>query len=144
MDPNLEYAVNTKDKFQFYFLALVFTILGLSIQTSTFSSRIQSMIEIGGWLFLFASGVAGLSRMEWLPVLYEYKAELTRREAFIRDSRAGRPTVDESGEIMTESASKEFTSGVENSALGIVSTMDKLTCRAKAKHFLHKWASYWA
>lgn len=41
MDKNLEHSIQTQQKFEFYFLALVFTVLGLSIQTSQFSSKLH-------------------------------------------------------------------------------------------------------
>jgi len=64
MDKNQEISIQTQQKFEFYFLALVFTVLGLSIQTSVFSSKLQSAIEIAAWAFFLISGLAGLSRME--------------------------------------------------------------------------------
>lgn len=64
-----EYARQLQEKIDFYLLALVFTLLGLAIQTAKFqSSDVADALELTGWLSLAVSGVAGLSRLEWLPV----------------------------------------------------------------------------
>ena len=63
-------AQKTQEKFDFYLLSLVFTLLALSIQTAEFGiSNISDMLEILGWILLIISGIAGLSRMEWVPLI---------------------------------------------------------------------------
>jgi hypothetical protein len=63
-------AHQSQEKFQFYGVALVFTILGLSIQTATFDGHVIARIcELFSWLMLLVSGVAGLSHLEWNPVI---------------------------------------------------------------------------
>lgn len=68
-------------KFEFYFIALTFTILGLSIQTASFTNiNSQCFMEIIGWLCLAFSGLAGLSRLEWLPVAYRHYGSLQQEK----------------------------------------------------------------
>lgn len=56
-------------KFEFYLIALVFTLLGLSIQTAKFGVNVAANIyEILGWVSLLASGLIALWRIEWVPV----------------------------------------------------------------------------
>lgn len=64
-----EIAHNTQEKFEFYLISLVFT-LALSIQTSKFGVFIFSadVMELLGWFSLLISGVAGLWRLEYIPV----------------------------------------------------------------------------
>ena len=63
-------AVRQQEKFEFYLVALVFTLLALSIQTSKFTGPIISqLLELAGWASLLVSGLSGLSYLEWLPVL---------------------------------------------------------------------------
>jgi hypothetical protein len=63
-------AQQTQLKFQFYFLSLVFTLLALTIQTARFShSPCEDAMELAGWLGLLLSGLAGLSRREWDPII---------------------------------------------------------------------------
>ncbi len=59
------------EKFEFYFLGLTFTLLGASIQTATFEAAIPWSIysELAGWLGLLISGLAGLSKVEWISAL---------------------------------------------------------------------------
>lgn len=69
-------AQQTQEKFEFYLLSLVFTLLALSIQTAKFGSSIASdALELSGWLFLIVSGIAGLWRMEWSPVIRIHLAQ---------------------------------------------------------------------
>ncbi len=76
-DPNLDIAQKMQERFEFYLIALTFTILGLSIQTATFGAHLTSdILELTSWLLLFISGIVGLSRLEWLPVAYKVHAEI--------------------------------------------------------------------
>jgi hypothetical protein len=68
---NLEAAQNIYHKFQFYLVALTFTIAGFAIQTGKFSGNIfGDFAEASSWVILFLSGVVGLWRIEYLPVAY--------------------------------------------------------------------------
>lgn len=138
MDKNQEISIQTQQKFEFYFLALVFTVLGLSIQTSAFSSRLQSVVEITAWVFLLISGLAGLSRMEWVPPLYGLFSELTEQESFVKEAKSGRPLV-RSGQSLSEVEAKEHVRRVENGIGKRTDIMHKIEARSKVKYFLHKW-----
>jgi hypothetical protein len=139
MDPNLEHAINIKDKFQFYFLALVFTVLGLSIQTSQFTSTWQAVIEVCAWVSLLGSGLAGLSRMEWRPLSYEHYSELTAQKSFLREANTGRPIMDESGELMSPLKAEHFIKDVNDRIKERIAFMDKLDRKGKVKYYMHKW-----
>ena len=139
MDPNLEHAINIKDKFHFYFLALVFTILGLSIQTSSFESMPQAIIEVCAWASLLCSGLAGLSRMEWLPLGYEHYSELTSQKTFLREAETGRELMDESGKIMTPLEAEQFIKDVKSRMNERTAFMDKLERKEKIQYSIHKW-----
>lgn len=76
-NPNTEISIRLQERFEFYLVALVFTILGLSIQTASFGGSLASdLFELLGWLLLFISGLVGLSRLEWVPVAYKIHAEI--------------------------------------------------------------------
>ena len=67
---------NLNHQFEFYFIALIFTILGLAVQTSsTTEILIQIVFEISSWVSLLLSGLVGLSRLEWLPFVYDAMAK---------------------------------------------------------------------
>jgi len=55
-------------KFEFYFLALTFTLLGISIQTADLSEipNLAKSLEVGAWLLLVVSGFVGLSKLQWI------------------------------------------------------------------------------
>src|SRR5438477_153548 len=64
-----EHAHNKQEKFEFYLISLVFTLLALSIQTAKFGAfAIGDVFELVGWLGLLVSGVAGLWRIEYVAV----------------------------------------------------------------------------
>ncbi|MCT7310069.1 hypothetical protein N5J06_03875 [Ralstonia sp. CHL-2022] len=73
----LEHSRELQEKFELYLLALIFTVLGLAIQTAKFGTyRVADVSEIVGWIALVASGVSGLWRMEWVPVALKTSAQL--------------------------------------------------------------------
>ena len=68
---NKAIARNLSHKFEYYLIALVFTILGLSIQTASFSGEyFQYILEFSAWFLLLISGLFGLWRLEYVPVAY--------------------------------------------------------------------------
>jgi hypothetical protein len=62
-------------KYEFYFLALTFTILGLSLQSAKFENYtiILAKCEIFGWILLLLCGLFGLAKMNiWHNVLNNF------------------------------------------------------------------------
>jgi hypothetical protein len=79
-----EIAIEQRAKFEFYLLGLTFGILGLSIQTAKFGNfLIADSLELLGWLVLFASGVVGMLRGEWIPVAYDINHKINSTESQI-------------------------------------------------------------
>jgi hypothetical protein len=139
MDPNLEHSIQIQQKFEFYFLALVFTVLGLSIQTAEFSSRFQAGCEIAAWLSLLASGLAGLSRMEWIAVAYKGHSQLVHRKTFLQQAGTGRSLVAESGQRMSSAEANQFLKEVAGRVTEGESAMQRIEHRHWMKTFIHKW-----
>ena len=68
----LAFGYEQQAKFDFYMVALTFTILGLAIQTSSTSAPAAALVfELMGWLLLLISGVAGVSRLAWQPQVFQ-------------------------------------------------------------------------
>lgn len=75
-----EVAHSTQEKFEFYALSLVFTLLALSIQTAKFGAfAAADTSELLGWLSLLVSGIAGLWRLEYVPV---ERIKMVQKEEF--------------------------------------------------------------
>ena len=88
MADNLETAIRNKERFETYLLGLTFAILGLSIQTARFgSSVIADSAELLAWGSLLVSGLAGLSRAEWVPELYRRFSIQDEQEEKAREAR---------------------------------------------------------
>ena len=68
---NTAIAQRIQEKFDAYLLGLIFTILGLSIQTAKFgTSPTADAFEVISWVLFLVAGFTGLSRMEWTPEVY--------------------------------------------------------------------------
>jgi len=64
-------AQRTQEKFDAFLLGLIFTILGLSIQTAKFGvSPVADTSEVLSWVLFLVAGLAGLSRFEWTSEIY--------------------------------------------------------------------------
>ena len=62
---NTAIAQRIQEKFDAYLLGLIFTILGLSIQTAKFGpSATADAFEVISWVLFLVAGLTGLSRFE--------------------------------------------------------------------------------
>jgi len=88
-DSNADIAHRLQEKFDFYFLALAFTVLGLAIQTAKFGhGKAADLAEILGWLLLLTSGLVGLSRLEWQPQLFHIFSFQEDSKAVVREANS--------------------------------------------------------
>lgn len=76
------------EKIEFYFLGLTFTLLALAVQTfkPTYSLA-ADVVEIFGWIALLISGLLGLSKVEWIPVLLHVRGRQSYLEQAQDDLR---------------------------------------------------------
>ena len=87
---NIEYSRALQEKYEYYFIALNFTLLALSVQTADFTSySAQVVIELFGWLLLLSAGLLGLTRLEMQPVGHKGYAELQRKEEKLKQMKSG-------------------------------------------------------
>jgi hypothetical protein len=79
---NIATAQEVHHKFEFYLVALTFTIAGFAIQTGKFSGNWFSDLSEGiSWVILFSSGAIGLKRLQYFPVIYRtYDGIQTRKQ----------------------------------------------------------------
>lgn len=73
-DENMQQAVRVQERFEFYGLALTFTVLGLSVQTGPGMNPVASLLELTSWGCLLGSGLVGLARIEDIPQFYRLAA----------------------------------------------------------------------
>lgn len=75
---NLDFTQKFQQQFEFYFTGLVFTLLGLAVQTGKPTHHIwASYFEFGGWVSLMACGFVSLHRLWMVPTLIKMQVELT-------------------------------------------------------------------
>lgn len=139
-----EIAHQSQEKFQFYGVALVFTILGLSIQTATFDGHVASRIcEILSWFLLLVSGLSGLSHLEWNPVIriqMAHKDEATEKASQLesqRDQGFRQINVLQDKKVVPiEERIAEYGSYIDK----LDTQITKLDNKAENKYRLFKWA----
>lgn len=143
-DKEHEIAHQSQEKFQFYAVALVFTILGLSIQTATFDGHVAARIcEILSWLLLLVSGLSGLSHLEWNPVIRiqmvrkdELEAKASRFEAQRNQGVQQINVLQDKKVIPIEERITEYESYISK----LDTQITKLDGKAEIKYLLFKWA----
>ena len=137
-------AHQTQEKFHFYALALVFTILGLSIQTASFDGHVAARIcEILSWFMLLISGLSGLSNLEWNPVIRVQMARKDELEEKVRKLEAQRDqgikqvNVLQDQKVMPiEDRITEYNSYIPK----LDAQIAKMDRKAEIKYWIFKWA----
>lgn len=88
---NIEYARSLQQKYEYYLIALNFTLLVLSVQTAKFQdSSFQILLELSGWMVLLIAGLIGLIRLEMQPVGHSGYAELERKKSYLDRLKEGK------------------------------------------------------
>ncbi|MCC6502223.1 MAG: hypothetical protein IT362_03675 [Deltaproteobacteria bacterium] len=83
---NLKAAQEVHHKFEFYFVALAFTIAAFAIQSGKFSGNtIGDCFEILSWVCITLSGAIGLHKIQYFPVLYRIHDEIIKKEKCIAE-----------------------------------------------------------
>lgn len=139
-----EIAQKQQEKFEFYLISLVFTLLALSIQTSEFgNSNIADAFELLGWILLLASGLAGLWRMEFLSIervkgaqKEEYRDKVIEMEGLIQQGTTEVHVLENNATQAVSERRDEYQSAVD--ALGPV--IKKLERNNLWKYTVHRYA----
>ncbi len=145
VNPNTEISQRLQERFEFYVIALAFTILGLSIQTASFGdSVIPNLFELLGWLFLFVSGLVGLSRLEWVPVAYNVYAEIENLQAEVARLRQAQqighdevPVIDDERGVVPIG---EAIQAQEDAVTKLKPKAERIERWTLIKYQIHKWA----
>lgn len=87
---NLEYSRSLQEKYEYYLVALTFTLLALSVQTATFTDdKAVTILELLGWASLLVSGFIALTRMELQPSGHENFAILDAEKEKLSALKSG-------------------------------------------------------
>jgi hypothetical protein len=90
-EPNFVAGQQSQQQFMQYAIALTFTVLGFSIQTSHFGhSRIADGLEILSWLLLLTSGMNGLLRWEKVPHIFQVYGHQSSSDATVAEIERAR------------------------------------------------------
>ena len=143
-NPNITIARELSQKFEFYFIALVFTILGLSVQTaSIIKDYYQYVFEILAWCLLLVSGLSGLSRLEWLSIAYRHygSAEVEKNNLnAMNQGLGGRTIINEEEREWTNEELHQAKLRLEQQKIKREIESNKVDRRTVIKYRIHKWA----
>lgn len=138
-----EYARQFQEKFELYLLALVFTLLGLAVQTAKFgSSDLADTVELLGWASLLCSGVIGLLRLEWVPVAHKNHGNRVQieeqRDYLVQRANAGmnlHPVVDQPEPVPTQQLVDDRNAEIQRS----LAREAEIETSISRKYRFHKW-----
>ncbi len=143
-DLNIAHSIEISRKFEYYFIALVFTLLAVAIQSFP-SMKInlnwQNYFEFGGWASLILSGISGLSRLENLPGVYFYAGERNKTNIKINLLSGDKNVFDPDASKMwkADEVKKEL-HVLKNNVSLINNCYGKLMKTTHMEYQLHRWA----
>lgn len=138
-----KFAAEQQAKFQIYLVALVFTMLGLAVQTAEPSDAIVvAASELLGWLLLLIAGLAGLSHQEWGPVLrlaLSNKDELETKRRELQQAKGRGQTQVPIAETGTSVPIDERIATYDDWILQWQSKYAKMDRKSELKYVVLKW-----
>ena len=85
------YARSLRSKFDYYLVALNFTVLALAVQSANLTtSKVETSFELFGWALLLVAGIFGIYRLEKQPGAYENIAKISAVEKELSELRERR------------------------------------------------------
>jgi hypothetical protein len=136
-----EIAIRQQEKFDFYVISLVFTLLALSIQTADFgNSAVSDCLELLGWLALFISGISGLWRLESIPDFRMKSATQSDLLDMLGTLQKAQGEGEEELHVVETNSSQSIAERIENTQAGI--SVLTLTLKKLEKHNTIKYQTY--
>lgn len=141
---NTQIGQRLQERFEIYWLGLIFTVLGLSIQTAQFGRAIPAdALELLAWLLLLVAGFAGMSRFEWITEMYRlYGLQLEQESKALQIQRfmhQGHHMVQVAGAAEPQSAEK-YVADAQASGNLVKAALAPIELRQKRKYRLKRWA----
>lgn len=141
---DVEYARKLQEKFELYLLGLIFTLLALAVQTAKFGADdIADVFEIGGWICLLASGLVGLSRIEWVPVTLQTHSELVKIKNELAQLQDAAAHGVEEVPVLDQAVPANVTALVADRTAAVVrveARVKSLEAGIRRKYGVHKWS----
>ncbi len=137
-----DYSRDLQEKLEIYFIGLVFTLLAAAVQTARFGSGpAADVFELVSWLCLLTSGLAGMWRLEWIPVAHvahgiQQDAEELIEQLTQQENRGVRMTTFDGREVTIDAALAALRDRVSFREL----EKADLTASARRRYRVHKWA----
>ncbi len=137
----LAFGYEQQAKFDFYMVALTFTILGLAIQTGATSVLAAALVfELMAWSLLLISGVAGVSRLASQPHVFQVMGVQAKLEdqvsALEKGILEGRSDVYLAEERSTKPAI-QVSDGKRKDLAQVRSRADELVAGASIRYKIH-------
>lgn len=128
-------------RFEYYLIGLVFTILGLSIQTSSLSKEhFQYLFELFAWISLLVSGLLGLWRLEYIPVAYREYSRQQVEEGRLNLIGKGTPIVSMNDEEWSDEETREAVISLKVNIAERKARLSKLERSLLRRYKIHRWA----
>jgi len=137
-------AQQAQEKFEFYLLSLVFTLLALAIQSATFgANQIKNALELASWLCFLVSGLAGLYRLQWMPVARTTMADTSSIEEEVSQLKKLQLQGQTELLVLGTQTRQPITERLANRshALSVLNPhIKKLETKVQVGYSVHKWA----
>lgn len=79
MESNREISIRLRERLEFYFVALTFTVLAFSIQTAHFGLLLTfNIAELVSWVALLVAGLVGLSRLQTAYAIFNVYGDIQK------------------------------------------------------------------
>ena len=143
-DPNNATGQRLQERFEFYLVALTFTLLGLAAQTATFDELIAAdLAELVAWGALLFSGLRGLARLEKMAFIYELFSRQSEQESYLTQLRRMPSSVQEvvflDDTLSRPDAISRVEGNVELVKTAIVPKEDELMALARSQRRSFAW-----
>jgi NhaP-type Na+/H+ or K+/H+ antiporter len=129
-----------QEKLELYLLGLAFTLLGLSIQTAKFAGPPpQRIAELVGWVLMLISGVVGILRLRWVPVLLRHGATIQDADTKIFQAREAPPESEIKYEAQTISV-HDYIEAHQKTRAALEASIPRLSERIISMGKIQTWA----
>ena len=141
---NIEISQRLQERFETYWLGLIFTLLALSVQSAKFGVSVPAdVLELLSWLLLLVAGLAGMSRFEWMPRQYAWYAHQINEEEKVRAAQqriADGIEIVNLAPLMTEMPAAQYLAKAEATVKEVEDRLKQLDAKQLRKYRLKRWS----